>query len=390
MVVFGGQTNGGNRLNDIWAFDLTTNSWTDITPDSGSAPVIRITPASVYDSDNHQMLMFSGQSSGSTFLNDTWKFDLTTNTWTEFMPPGPIPAIRYGVATCYDPIDKRQVNFAGFTFMGRFDDTWGFDPVADTYTNISPVAGSPLERCLHVASYDSQKHRMIIYGGQNGGPLGDIWAFDLAAETWTDLTPSTSPDPRWFSTLEYDPANNRVTMFSGNRSGLGKANDVWVFDLWTNEWTELLPTGTLPTIRDGAASIYIASEDRMVIFGGREVGYLGDVWSLNNLSNTATGINSSTPPVADGTVLHQNYPNPFNPTTEIIYELSAAGEVLLSVYDPAGRLVRTLINGFESSGRQRVFWDGRNDAGGLVSSGVYVYQLTAGRDVLTRKMLLLK
>ena len=179
-------------------------------------------------------------------------------------------------------------------------------------------------------------------------------------------------------------------MFGGNRSSLGKANDVWVFDLWINEWIELSPSGTLPAARDGAASAYVASEDRMVVFGGASTGVLADVWSLNNLSDTPTGFDPPNGVTAVGAVLHQNYPNPFNPTTVIGYELVDRGNVSLTVFDLAGREVRTLIEGIEASGSHRVFWDGRNNAGARVSSGVYMYRLRAGSEVRTRKMHLLK
>ncbi|MCH7550057.1 MAG: T9SS type A sorting domain-containing protein [Candidatus Krumholzibacteriota bacterium] len=389
MIVFGGE-DASTRQGDVWAFDLATNTWTDITPGSGAAPAGRITPAAVYDPDHHQMVTFSGQGVANAFFNDTWKFDLAALTWAQFSPSSPIPTTRYGVATCYDVAGKTQVTFAGFTFQGRFDDTWRFDPAGDAWTNVSPPSGSPLERCLHVGCYDALDRVMIIYGGQNGGPLGDIWAFDLLTETWTDLTPATGPAPRWFSTLEYDVLKNRATMFSGNRSAMGRANDVWVFDLWVNEWFELSPSGTPPAARDGAASIYVAAEDRMVIFGGQTSSTrLSDVWSLNNLSSTPTAI-SPQHPAPSPAVLRQNFPNPFNPSTTISFELSIPSTVVLTVYDMVGRKVRVLSAGPRAAGQHAVGWDGMNDSGVRVSSGVYLYRLRAGDFVQTKKMTLLK
>ncbi|MDX1440425.1 MAG: kelch repeat-containing protein, partial [Rubricoccaceae bacterium] len=123
MIVFGGE-DASTRFNEVWSFDLAANMWTDVTPASGSAPAGRITPGSVYDAQNHMMLTWSGQGAGNAFFNDTWTFDLNAHTWSEFTPPNPLPAIRYGVGTVYDPVGRRQVTFAGFTNQGRFDDTW--------------------------------------------------------------------------------------------------------------------------------------------------------------------------------------------------------------------------------------------------------------------------
>jgi len=83
-------------------------------------------------------------------------------------------------------------------------------------------------------------------------------------------------------------------------------------------------------------------------------------------------------------------PNPFNPLTEISYSLSSDGVVELRIYDAAGRKVRSLDQGFRSYGRHRVLWDGRNDSGMRLGSGVYFVKLTAGNDATTRSITLLK
>lgn len=88
--------------------------------------------------------------------------------------------------------------------------------------------------------------------------------------------------------------------------------------------------------------------------------------------------------------LEANYPNPFNPSTTIRYALPEAARVRLSVYDLSGRLVRTLVNAEENPGYKQVAWNGRNQAGDALSSGVYLYRLEAGEFVQTRKMLFLK
>jgi flagellar hook assembly protein FlgD len=89
--------------------------------------------------------------------------------------------------------------------------------------------------------------------------------------------------------------------------------------------------------------------------------------------------------------LEQNYPNPFNPATTISFSLRKRGRVELVVYDVAGRRVRTLVSGERSTGvLYRVVWDGKNDEGQAVASGVYFYRLVADDFVDTRKMVLLQ
>ena len=89
--------------------------------------------------------------------------------------------------------------------------------------------------------------------------------------------------------------------------------------------------------------------------------------------------------------LGRNFPNPFNPSTRIAYDVPApGGEVELAVYSVTGALVRQLVNGVVEPGRQSVVWDGTDDLGRHVSSGVYFYRMNAADLVEQRKMVLLK
>lgn len=89
--------------------------------------------------------------------------------------------------------------------------------------------------------------------------------------------------------------------------------------------------------------------------------------------------------------LHQNAPNPFNPLTAIRYDLPQdASRVQLAVYDLGGRRVRVLVDGPQPAGQQSVIWNGQDDAGRAVASGVYIYRLDTPQQRITRKMTLLK
>jgi hypothetical protein len=100
-------------------------------------------------------------------------------------------------------------------------------------------------------------------------------------------------------------------------------------------------------------------------------------------------IQSFTMPSAS-TRLEQNSPNPFNPQTAIRFSLSSKENVTLAIYDVSGRLVRVLMSGAQDTGTHSITWDGRNDAGATVGSGVYFYRLDAGKFTATKKMVMLK
>ncbi len=90
------------------------------------------------------------------------------------------------------------------------------------------------------------------------------------------------------------------------------------------------------------------------------------------------------------TTLIGNYPNPFNPSTSIDFEIAKAGNTTLKIYNLLGQEVRTLVNGYVHEGKHTAIWDGRNNAGNFVSSGLYVYRLQVGDFVATKKMHLVK
>ena len=95
------------------------------------------------------------------------------------------------------------------------------------------------------------------------------------------------------------------------------------------------------------------------------------------------------------TVLLPNYPNPFNPETWIPYHIAKDADVTLTIYDMSGQVVRHFGLGYQAAGRYQsrsraIYWDGKNEFGEQVASGVYFYHLSAGDFSATRKMLILK
>jgi len=112
----------------------------------------------------------------------------------------------------------------------------------------------------------------------------------------------------------------------------------------------------------------------------------------NPVTSIASGIDD------DGTItvrpetfsLEQNYPNPFNPATEIQYALSEPGQVVLDIYNTLGQKVRTLVDAVQPAGENRAVWDGCDEFGQPVASGVYFYRLATPQGTVARKMTLLR
>jgi hypothetical protein len=108
------------------------------------------------------------------------------------------------------------------------------------------------------------------------------------------------------------------------------------------------------------------------------------------LSNAKANLFADESGIPEKMFLDQNFPNPFNPTTLIRYGLSEDTYVSVKVYNLIGQEVKTLVDEFQTAGYKSVLWDGTTASGQTASSGVYIYRISAGTFVETRRMLLMK
>lgn len=276
VVIFGGRVDG-RVFNDVWAFDLVTQSWTRLET-SGRQPEPRLGANAVYDPNAHQMVLWAGQQ-GSVFYNDTWTLDLTTLEWRDVSPrAADRPQARYGAGAVFDPVERRLVQFAGFTDLSRrFNDTQAFDLDTNRWEGLDLASGRPEIRCLLTAALDAPSRRMVIHGGQRSGPLGDTWAFDLATRSWQNLTPETRPAGRMLA-VSFIDRDARFIVFGGSTEA-GRVNETWAFNLVNGEWTQL-EIESPPAPREAPMGAYIEDEDRFIVVGGVGDGPLNDVWEL--------------------------------------------------------------------------------------------------------------
>jgi hypothetical protein len=121
----------------------------------------------------------------------------------------------------------------------------------------------------------------------------------------------------------------------------------------------------------------------------QSVSFDPDNWILKK--STMVPVRQIEPPIDLTTTftLHQNYPNPFNGRTIIPFSLDTSGRVVLEIYDLTGRNVRTLVDDFFSQGAL-IRWDGKDDHGQIVASGVYMYQIRFQNERISRKMMFIR
>ncbi len=122
--------------------------------------------------------------------------------------------------------------------------------------------------------------------------------------------------------------------------------------------------------------------------------FAGSIFALEESLRVGTDAVTEEAPEESGLpvdfALHANYPNPFNSATRILYSLPRLTAVRLEIFDHLGRRVRTLVHADQNPDDYSVTWDGRNDEGEVLPSGIYLYRLTAGEFMQARKMLFLK
>ncbi len=282
LILFGGRDANGAPFGDTWVYSAADDAWSAV---EGPAPSPRFGQAVAVDPANRALYLFGGQADAATFFNDAWRFDLDDLTWAELPTGDTRPAPRYGTSAVLAD-DGRVLISHGFTFEGRFDDTWALDPAGGVWTDLSPAQEArPLKRCLHEAVWDSAERRMLLYGGCSSGfgpcPQGDLWAFDPTTRTWTELTPAARPAARSNPALVRDDGSGAIWLIDGLTEG-GYTADLWTLDAAGDapDWSEAAQGGIAPEPR---ASHDAATLDGSVyLFGGYgNAGPLADLWLLH-------------------------------------------------------------------------------------------------------------
>ncbi len=220
------------------------------------------------------------------------------------------------------------------------------------------------------------------------------WTFDLVTDGDGGAILAWSEDR---ALGFYDIYAQRVDALGDLRWG---ANGAVVCAAPFSEWDPRLATdgagGAIVTWRDwrsGNWDIYAQLVDKNGRLGHPSLGtgaIIGGVRDLESDNAVTQSPDSSLDDAPIACALRGNYPNPFNPVTRIEFDLPEPAAITLEIFDVTGRFVRTLVDGHETAGRKQTFWDGTDERGASVASGVYYCRMTAPGYERTSKMTLLK
>src|SRR2546425_128061 len=200
-----------------WAYDFELNAWTPLNP--VGAPSSRAGAALAYDSESSQTILFGGETSIGPFpwVNETWAYDFNTNTWTNMTPGEAVrPPPSSGNLMAYDSRSDRMILFGGYTGGSLRNETWAYDFNANTWTNKAPVV-SPPNAVGQTMAYDGSLDRVILNGG------GQTWPYDFGSNTWTNVSTTVAPSPPFGGqAMVYDSRSNRTVLFGYDDTWWGR------------------------------------------------------------------------------------------------------------------------------------------------------------------------
>lgn len=299
-----------NIVGDTWAFHTDCDNFEQI--EAATAPPARARFAAGHDEARGRMIVYGGRwreatSGAYTLRDDTWAFDLATDTWSEI--PGNGPPARNVTAGAVS--GDTFVVFGGSDSdsgldYAPMDDTWVLDLTTDTWSQLA-TTGAIDARLFHAMAGGDGKVWAYSGGDENSllGPFfKDLWELDLATATWTELHDGSSgaPGGRIWPDLMYDAANNRLVSWAGHNDVqmIAPTNELLAFDLGSNTWSALVvgdtynnPAGGFcdfpvdftnvdfesPERRYGAATA-LTDDGQIITFGGKtDCGIIDDLWT---------------------------------------------------------------------------------------------------------------
>ena len=273
MIVFAGQSANG-ELADLWALDLTNESWSELSASPGPSP--RVNPAAVVDSTHDRMIIVGGRTGLATMFDDVWALDLTSLVWSA-LPKGPPGRQRPHFATD----GARAWFYGGEGFLSVFGDLWQFDFATDAWTELPNNGDPPSARtCGAMAFFDGN---LVVHGGHDVAVVEDgTWQYDLQTQSWSRMATQggTAAGAHWVYAI--DSSCGRLYLAGGDHDDNYDTSITDVLSLNGAVRFSMLPVSVLPDPHDHASLVFDPSRRNIVLFGGTlgdGQAYLAGTWS---------------------------------------------------------------------------------------------------------------
>lgn len=361
-------TNSNNQWaeSQYGAIRRTTNNWgTNLGATSGFSGRTNWSTPIIID-PNNPLVLYTGSERVFRTVNGAVS-------WSPISPDlsgGPVPGFsNYATVTT---IDVAKTDSA--VIMAGTDDSrvWVTTNTGASWTNISATLPN---RYVTRVRFDPTDH-MIAYvtfsGYRYDSPLPHIFRTTNLGQTWQDISSNLPEAP--INVVLVDPAHT-------NRLYVG--TDVGCY-FTTNTGASWHAMGTgLPNVAVSDMQLHGPTRIARAFTHGRSM------WQINLDELVPTSV-AETGDIPAGFELLQNYPNPFNPATAIPFRIDRDTRVVLRVFDATGHVVRTLVDEYVRAGSHSASWNGQNDGGEHIASGVYFARLEVADRFLVRKMALVR
>ncbi len=291
LVVYGGQGAPDVPLNDTWEFQNGVWTQRNVVPHS------RFSAMAAYDPVRAETLVFGGTTDFSNILGDTWAWNGSVWSFkTNAFPGGPTE----GATMAYDTVNQRLFLFGGYGWPSNEYTNASYTWNGTTWVPVTTSGGPPDGRVWHGMAYDSDRGRMMVFGGQRRGVgyMRDFWELDSASGVWTQLSADNNndygPSRRKRFAMCYDPVHHLTMLFGGETYQGTNSGETWLWDAQTTMWTLASTTG--PSARTGASMSFDPERGSIVLFGGNDGAYENDTWMWDGDARKWTHMAGTIPP----------------------------------------------------------------------------------------------
>jgi len=281
---------GGASFVGTWTYQPASNKWTAMVPGGTPPDPSLILPGVAYDSNAQKVYLFGGKD-GTVYSSNLYAYDVSSNTWTLINPAdGVTPPGRYRTNFAYDSTNNIFLLYSGQNASAVFGDTWIFDPTANKWTQLNPPQSPSLNAVADFArlSYDSDHNVFVLAHKGTGGYFGGTWS-SIPIQTWLFRYNGTGPNPGNAVSTAPQPAAGGI-----NRNNTSWAKDPAIAASNTSIYVASSETGS-PFDASGAAwpHIYVGT------YSGGAWSNLGS--SFNAVSATVAEADAPSMTVVAGT-----------------------------------------------------------------------------------------
>ncbi|MBN2018146.1 MAG: SBBP repeat-containing protein [Candidatus Cloacimonetes bacterium] len=351
-----------DRINNIEKYDSATNSWSEFA--DGLIPRLYCRAEYIQSTDN--IYIFGGLAGNNATHSDTVEVvDVNTGNLT-YLTADHILSSQSGSAVWNNKI----YIFGGTQNTGYSNELYEFEPSGNNWTQLADMPESKETEGEIVDGI------LYVFGGYNGSVSNRIDAYNIQNNEWSFI----GYMPTGVS-AHHTTASGQYIWLTGSYSDL---NFVAEFNTATHEFTQL--SNNMIGRRHCGTEVI---GDNLYVYGGYIPG--NDLSSLQYADISNVDIDDEPNIIPSPITLFQNYPNPFYPKTTISFCIKQNSDIELEIFNIKGQKIKTLINEFMQTGNHSIIWNGDDEYGKHVCSGLYFYKLSAnGKTEVIKKCLLVK